>query len=379
MPLLTNSVEGITMRSTIRKTLALAVAVFPAPLLAQGLTIQSITDVRFHGGLGTLMNIASKFGGGSLHDMPTTTYLSGHKIRSESGNTATIIDVDAGRMIAIDNKAKTYSSMTFDEMAEMMSRAQESAKQEQAKQDANPKKTSKDPKTDIKWKYKAEVDRPGQREKIAGYNAERIFLTVTVEAEATPEGGKTEEVGSLVLLLDQWISKDAPQSEAMAEFSRAYAQKAGQSFKSQTQALQAAFAAEPRMKGGLEAASKELAKIQGVALRSMMYFTLVPAGIPFNRSLALNEVSASIANDKAKTEDKPKGGGFGGFVGKLKAAAEEANKADKGDKKSSAPPKQETIATMKDEVSSITSGPISADLFAPPAGYREVKRQLPPS
>ena len=72
-------------------------------------------------------------------------------------------------------------------------------------------------------------------------------------------------------------------------------------------------------------------------------------------------------------------GGFGGLVGKLKAAAEEANKADKGDKKSSAPPKQETIATMKDEVSSITSGPISADLFAPPAGYREVKRQMPQS
>jgi ribosome modulation factor len=82
--------------------------------------------------------------------------------------------------------------------------------------------------------------------------------------------------------------------------------KGGQSFKSQTQALQAAFAAEPRMKGGLEAASKELAKIQGVALRSMMYFTLVPAGIPFNRSLALNEVSASIANDSS---DKGRRGG----------------------------------------------------------------------
>jgi len=189
-----------------------------------------------------------------------------------------------------------------------------------------------------------------------------------------------EEVGSLVLVLDQWISKDAPQSEAMAEFSRAYAQKAGQSFKSQTQALQAAFAAEPRMKGGLEAASKELAKIQGVALRSMTYFTLVPAPLQFDRNLALNEVSASIAkDDKAKSEEKPKGGGFGGLIGKVKAAAEEANKADKGDKKSSAPPKQETIATLKDEVNSITSGPVSPDLFAPPAGYREIKRQLPPS
>jgi len=368
------------MRSTIRKTLILVFATLPAPLFAQGLTIQSTTDVRFQGALGTFVNIASKFGGGgSMHDIPTTTYLSGHKLRTESNNTAVIIDADAGRITNIDNKAKTYSSFTFDEMAEMMRRAQESAKQEQAKEAANPKKSSKDPKGDVKWKYKAETDRPGQREKIAGYNAERIFLTVTVEAEATPEGGQTEQVGSLVLLLDQWISKDAPQSAAMAEFSRAYAQKAGQSFKSQTAALQAAFAAEPRMKGGLEAAAKEMAKIQGTPLRSMMYFTLVPASLQFDRQLAMNEVSASAAN-AAKTDDKPKGGGFGGLVGKLKAAADEANKqGDKNDKKTSQPPKQETIATYKDEVSNITSGPISADLFAPPAGYREIKRQMPPS
>ena len=207
------------MRSTIRKTLILAVTTLPAPLFAQGLTIQSTTDVRFQGALGTFVNIASKFGGGgNMHDIPTTTYLSGHKLRTESNNTATIIDADAGRITNVDNKAKTYTSFTFDEMAEMMRRAQESAKQEQAKEAANPKKSSQDPKGDVKWKYKAETDRPGQREKIAGYNAERIFLTVTVEAEATPEGGQTEQAGSLVLLLDQWISKDAPQSAAMAEF-----------------------------------------------------------------------------------------------------------------------------------------------------------------
>jgi hypothetical protein len=313
-----------------------------------------------------------------MHDIPTTTYLSGHKLRTESNNTATIIDADAGRITTVDNKAKTYSSFTFDEMAEMMRRAQESAKQEQAKEAANPKKSSQDPKGDVKWKYKAETDRPGQREKIAGYDAERIFLTVTVEAEATPEGGQTEQAGSLVLLLDQWISKDAPQSAAMAEFSRAYSQKAGQAFKSQTASLQAAFAAEPRMKGGLEAAAKEMAKIQGTPLRSMMYFTLLPPGLQFDRKLAMNEVSAAAAvADKAKADEKPKGGGFGGLIGKMKAAADEANKqGDKSDKKISQPPKQETIATTKDEVSNITTGPISADLFGPPAGYREVKRQL---
>ena len=43
------------MRSTIRKTFLFAMAAAcPAPLFAQGLTIQSITDVRFHGGLGII-------------------------------------------------------------------------------------------------------------------------------------------------------------------------------------------------------------------------------------------------------------------------------------------------------------------------------------
>jgi hypothetical protein len=122
-----------------------------------------------------------------------------------------------------------------------------------------------------------------------------------------------------------------------------------------------------------------MAKLQGTPLRNTMYFTLVPPNTPFDRKLALNDVSAATAkDDKAKSEDnKPKGGGFGGLVGKLKAAAEEANKQP--DKKSSEPPKQGTLATVKDEVSSITPGPVSADMFAPPAGYREVKRQMPPS
>ena len=90
--------------------------------------------------------------GGTPHDVLTTTYLSGHKMRTESGTTATIIDADAGRFTTIDNKAKTYSSFTFDEMAEAMQRAQESAKAEAAKEKSNPKaakNNSKDPKGDV--------------------------------------------------------------------------------------------------------------------------------------------------------------------------------------------------------------------------------------
>jgi hypothetical protein len=363
------------LRATTRTTFILALASVPASLLAQGVTIQSSTDLRFHGALGAVVGVAAKLSGTNMHDLPTTTYVSGHKLRTESGNTATIIDADAGRITTIDNKQKTYTSFTFDEMAEAMRKARESAKQSSGSGTANDVQTSKDAKpasSDMNVKYKVEADHPGQREKVAGYDAERSFLTITIEGEAKSESGRTEQAGSLVFLLDQWISKDAPQAQAMAEFSRAYAQKAGKAFQSEVQGLQAAFAADPRIKDGFEAAGKEMAKVQGTALRSVIYVAAVPPGMKFDRQLALGEASAAAP---ATQEGKPKGG-FGGFVGKLKAAAEEANKNQSADK-SSEPPKQGTLLTMKDEVKSITAGAVAADVFAPPAGYREIKQQMP--
>jgi hypothetical protein len=371
------------MRAISRTAIALAIATLPASLAAQGLTVQSVSDVRFQGALGTMVDIAAKFGGGSTHDIATTTYLSGHKMRTESGNTATIIDADAGRIINIDHGKKTYSSITFDEMAAAMKQAQQEGaarasskannanNAKSASNAANPK-SSDAPKGEMNYKYHVDTDRPGQHEKIAGYDAERMFMTITVEAEATPEGKKTEQVGSLVFLLDQWISKDAPQSRAMADFHRAYAEKAGSAFREQKQALQAAFASDPRIKGGFDAAAKEMAKVEGTPLRNVVYVTAVPAGMQFDRKVALNDAGAGEKPDKAN-EDKPKSGGFGGLVGKLKSAAEQANK--QGETKSSDAPKQASLLTMKDEVRSITSGAVPSDMFAPPAGYREVPFQ----
>jgi hypothetical protein len=365
------------MRATTRHALVLTIATLPTRLMSQGVTVQSVTDVRFQGALGTMMNLAAKFGGeGNVHDIPTTTYLSGHKLRTESGSTATIIDADAGRLISIDNKQQTYTSLTFDQMAEAMRQAEQSQKESAAKQAASPKSatTSEAPKGDVKFTYKVETDRPGQHDNIAGYNAERMFVTITIAGEVTPEGEKTQQAGSLVFLLDQWIAKDAPQARAMADFQRAYAEKAGKVFAEQKQSLQAAFNSDPRIKVGFEAAAKEMAKVEGTPLRSVVYVTLVPAGMQFDRKLALNDAGGGAMADKSASQDeKPKSRGFGGLIGKVKTAAEQANKQSES-KSSDAPPQQATLMTMKDEVRSISVGAIPATMFAPPAGYREIKR-----
>lgn len=369
------------MRAFSRTALLLAAA-FPISLRGQGLTIQSIADVRLFGALGTVASIAGRFGGGgNMHDLATTKYLTRTKLRTESGTMGTIIDLDAERLISIDNKEKTFSSVTFAEMAEAMRQAQEQAKQQMQQQKAERAKAdearaekgkAREPNDSIKLSYKVSVDRPGERAKIAGYDAERMFMTITIEAEAKKEGGDTEKVGDLVLLLDQWISKDAPQGAAFKEFQKAYAQKAGRAFQAQAQGLQSVFASDPRIKEGMEAAAKEMQKVEGIPLRSMTYVALVPPGLTFDRQLVLEDAKVAAAkDDKSGKEEKPKGGGFKGLMGKIKSAAEESNKP-KAEEDKSAPPKQATLMSIKDEVQSITTG-VPADIFTPPAGYREVK------
>lgn len=362
----------------LTRTILIAATALPSALAAQGVIVQNNSDVHMYGALGAVVSMAAKMGGGDMHNIAGTTSISGHKMRTETSDRAMIVDADAGRITQLDFKSKTYTTMTFAEMEAAMQQARQSAQQNAAKSKADA--TAKDPKAaqgDMNVKYDVKVDRTGQHDKIAGYDAERVFITVTLQGEATPQGEKTEQVGSLVFLLDQWMSKDAPQIAALKEFQRAYAQKAGQAFRSETQGLQAAFASDPRIKDGFSAAAKELAKVPGVSLRSVTYVALVPANTAFDRGLVLGDASAAATADSAaKKDEKPKSGGFRGLMGAIKNAADDAGR--KADKSSNAPPKQSTMLSVSDQVTSITSGRVPADAFEPPADFRKVEMRMPP-
>jgi hypothetical protein len=315
-----------------------------------------------------------------MHNTQSTTVVSGHKLRTENSNAATIIDADAGRFTQINEKQKTYSTMTFADMEAAMEQAKQSAQQNAQK--TKVEQQAKDPKAakgDVNFKYNVAVDRTGQHEKVAGYDAERVFITVTIDAEATPEGEKTQQVGSMVFLLDQMMSKDAPQIAALEEFQRAYAKKIGQTFRPEVQGIQAAFAADPRIKEGFGAAATELSKVPGVSLRSMTYVALVPPGVTFDRQLVLNDASVAAKADNAPKADKPKSGGFRGLMGAIKSAAEDASKQSSNkDNAQPATPTQSTLMSVRTEVTSISPGAVPASAFEVPAGYTEVKVKAPP-
>ena len=353
------------MRTTIRRVAIAAAMAWPSALLAQDVTVESVVDTKFYGALGKVVGIAARFGGAKLNDVPTTTMVSRHKMRTETENSASVIDADVGQWMEVDHKKKSYTTMTFAEMAAAMDEAARSAKSSREKSAADNAKKPDDAKGDVNVKYAVSVDRTGERQRIAGYDAERLFITITVEAEATPEGEKTQQAGSLVMLIDQWMTKSAPQIAAMEEFYKAFAAKSGQAFRKQADAMQSAFQADPRLKGGMEAAAKELQKVSGVALRSTTYAVLLPAGMTFDRKLVLNDVAVATP---AATEEKPKRG-LRGMMGAMKAAAEEV--ASKGsDDKTPPAAKQTTLLAVTDEVKSISTGAVPASMFAPPAGYK---------
>lgn len=359
-----------TMRTLIRSAVVAVAIALPSAAFAQSLTIHSVVDMQFQGALGGIMNMAARMGGASLHDVPTTTYLSGHRLRTDNDQSGTIFDLDGKRIINLNHKDKKYSVMTFEEMRAMLERATQQAEKDRAKNAKGNKDQSND---SVNVQYSVKVDRTGERQKVAGYDAERVFITIKMLAEATPENGKKEEVGSMVFLLDQWISTSAPQIAAYQEFYKAYSEAFGTEFRAQTQSLQAAFNSDPRLKDGFEAAAKELQKVQGISLRSTTHVVLVPAGMEFDRQAALNDAAASAAKAEAeKKDEKPKSGGLRGMMGAMKAAAEQASKQDNS--KQSGPPKQSELMVTVDEVKSISTGAISADMFAPPAGYKLEKK-----
>src|SRR5579862_1844890 len=64
----------------------------------------------------------------------STIMLKGNRLRQEqSTGEIEIIDLDSKRFIRIDPATKTYSSTTFDEFKAALQRAQEKAKEDQAK------------------------------------------------------------------------------------------------------------------------------------------------------------------------------------------------------------------------------------------------------
>lgn len=328
-------------------------------LAAQDVQYETVTKMELPGAMGTAMRLAARLGGGSMESVETT-YIKGRKMRTDSDNSSTIFDLDAGRFTVLDHEARTFSTFT---MSEMVARAEESMAEA-----TDRREQLSDAGEQGRLDFRFDVDATGQRERVNGYDARQFFLTMEMEAEAIPEGEtEMQRAGTMVVLTELWTSEDIPIFQAQSAFGEASARSWADAGSAITEGFAAAFADDPRVAVAFEQSMQEAEKIEGMTVRSITRFVTVAPGQRFDRAVALGgaaESRPSIAQQAGRAA-------LGGVMGRLGRRSQPEQPAEPEQ------PSQATIFTATSEVRNVSTTSLDASLFEVPAGYSE--RELMPA
>lgn len=343
-----------TIRHAAASLIAATAFVTAPPALAQqDVRYETVTKAEFAGAIGTLMNMAARMGGGSGETVEITS-IKGNRMRTDRDRSSSIVDLDGRRFISIDHSARTYQIMTFEEMVQMMQRAGNEMRAA-GQQQGRPAERNQ---TETEVTFRFNVDRTRERERIAGYDASRAFITIEAEGEYKPEGGDANQpAGTLVLFTDMWSSTSVPALGARQMFDTATAQAMAGAAAAFSRGLTAAIANDPKLRAGMDRAAEEARKIDGMPLRTITRTVFVPPGKQFDRAAALAPAPPSAQPSLR--------GALGGLMrGRGQSQQAASNQAEAT---------QATFMTATTEVRSITTTTLDASLFEPPAGYRRVE------
>jgi hypothetical protein len=326
----------------------------PAPAVTQDVQYETVTTVQLPGALGTMARMAARLGGGSLETVETT-YIKGGRMRTDTEGSSTIIDMEGRRMIFLDHGAKTYEVMSFEAAIAM---AEQTAREVQAAQAEERAAREGDPSGKMSFRFA--VDRPNERSRVANYNAERFFITLEAEGEYTPEDGdEVEQAGTLVVLTDLWASTEIPAFGARSGFDDVSARHYGEAGASLSEALAAAFTENPNFQVALESSAAEVAKMDGMPVRTVTTMVGVAPGQRFDRSLV--------------TDAQPRGAAARGALGRLGRAAAAAATGQQAVGGERAQATQSVIMTVTSEIRNVSTRTLDPHLFEIPAGYQQAR------
>jgi hypothetical protein len=360
----------------VRRSLVLcAVAAFGLPptmersqAAGQDLAYTSVTRGEFAGALGTLMRLVP----GAQDPTRETTYMKGSLMRTDEGEASTILDIAEGRFTHLDHEGKTFYTFTFEELRAEMAAAVEGMQAEQ------PRDVPPGEEPEVTFDVRLSTERTGRRMSFDGYSAEQALMIVEVVPRSTDPAAAQEDAGSMVLFNEVWLSNDFP---GLAAIRDAQAKAAGEMLEGAqaglASALEQAFAQDPRMQEAFERSAREMEELDGLAVKTISSFVLLSPGMELDRGAILaaadqplssgaGEVLAGAAASGAQEAARSAVRGLTrGVLGRRReepaAAQPEAR------------PSQSIVMRTTSVVEDVKTGPLSPDLFRPPAGYTERK------
>ena len=303
--------------------------------------------------------------GRSVRDPIVSTHIiKGNRMATVTKDRVSVIDLDKESITTIDLPKKTYSVMTFAEMKQAM---EDAVKQMQARQ----KSGQADPNVQANFKVSAKAT--GQTKTVQGLSAQEMLIDMALEGTNT----KTGESGEMNITADTWYAP-VPGYDEVKEFHKRMAVKLGYAFGSGMQQIMqmgAAQGGQANMNQGFEEVAKEVSKIDGVPVESV---------VKMGGGASPAAGNTSTAQPAAQSQDKPsvgsaiagsalgRLGGLGGFGRKKKEEPPPATEPAPAPAQSGSAAAG-TLMEMTTTLTSFSAGSADASKFEIPAGYKQVE------
>jgi hypothetical protein len=208
------------------------------------------------GAMVKILRLGGPFTRKAREPIVSTVLIKGNRMATLGKENSTIIDLDKETITEINLAKKTYSVVTFAQMRQAMEDAVAKAQAQQQKQ----KQTKDAPNVEAKFKVSAKAT--GKTKMVQDLNAKE--MVVTMELEGTDKD--TGNSGSMTVIEDAWMAT-VPGYEQVKAFHQKMAQKMAHEFQPE---LSRMAMSDPRMMQGLSEAAKELAKVNGVPVETVM-------------------------------------------------------------------------------------------------------------
>ena len=293
----------------------------------------------------------------------TVTYVKGSFLRTDHADGSyQIIDLDGRRFIQVFPEKSSYSVMTFDQMRDAMTKAEQRMREQMQQQ-------THDQNANVTFTPKINVKPTGRSQTLLGQNAQEVNIRIDLEMQATGQN-QVPQKGSISTTLDSWIAPSVSGYGEVGNFYKRMATEIGWTPNS-------GFAGEPRMSQAMTALYQAGKIPSGLPL--LQVISLTGAGGP-PQGAAQPQTSADASSSDAATPSgaaaKALGGMFGGFGGFGHKKKTQAPDQSPNSIPSANPNGGPSLMETTSRVVSFSTDTLDPALFQTPNGYTQVQPEL---
>ena len=308
------------------------------------------------GAMAGIMKIAGAFSKAARDPMSSTVMVKGDRMAHIGANHISVIDLKSETITDIDPVKKTYSVITFADMAKAMRQMSDKMAEKGKEQKAD-------------MNFKASLKETGEKKVVSGFNTKEVVLTIEMEATDQKSGNK----GAMTVVSDMWLTPQIPGYEEVKDFYKRMATKLAWTPGSSAMGMQSGD-----MMKGMGQLAKESAKLEGVPILQIMKMGVAGdgTGMPQSGNAEKPRQAAPPPPTAGEVAASAIAGrfGLGGFGKKKKPVEEQPAQTTTAPAQSS--DSSGSLMEMTTESTNFSTASIDASRFDVPAGFRKVDHPM---